>query len=364
MGLTIGGFPLKKRTVGDVNIEHVYDGHNHIWPPNTINFSDFTSVQLRYIWGVNDGNDLDTKSYYVNTPISNLNYYAVGWSWNFSFAPYLYWGGDNVQSGAECIMFNIESMIELESQMPDVMIMKICANWFGSRNIGNVTIECTAYKDGVIVKAWQLNNREEDTGERGVYLFPLADGSIKMPDHQGGYKDCWFGEVVIRKNKTGDPNNTYFRINPINDTVFELPNIKIKRTGGGFVHGDGYCWYENKPNDKYKVWNNQTNVNGTIHILPRPSIEVITEDTEYIYEYTTAMLNADNSLYNANYNGQMAVGFGFVAGNSEFRGQQTIKCNVSSSGGKADDGKTSVGEIKYTKLSKIGELTVYNPIDS
>lgn len=46
--------PLKKRTVGQTNIAHV---------------SDFTSVQLRYIWG-----------------------------------------GDNTQSGAECVMFNIESL--------------------------------------------------------------------------------------------------------------------------------------------------------------------------------------------------------------------------------------------------------------
>lgn len=364
MGLTIGGTPLKKRTVGDVNIEHVYDGHNHIWPPNTINFSDFTSVQLRYLWGRNDGRDLDTKSYYVNAPISGLNYYAVGWSWNFSYTPYLYWGGDNTQSGAECVMFNIESMIELEDRMPDVMTMRICANWFGERNIGNVTIECTAYKGGAIVKAWQLSNNEGDADERGIYLYPLADGSIKMPDLQGGYKDCWFGEVIVRRNKTGDANDTYFRINPVNDTVFELPNIKIKRLGGGFVHEGGYCWYENKPNDKYKVWNNQVNINGVIQVLNIPTIELIDEDTEYDYTYTTCMLNADNTVYSRQYEGQRNTGFGFVAGNSEFRGQQTIKCNVASSGGKADDGKTSVGEIKYTKLNKIGELTVYNPIDS
>lgn len=28
------------------------------------------------------------------------------------------------------------------------------------------------------------------------------------------------------------------------------------------------------------------------------------------------------------------------------------------------DGKTSIGEIKYTKLNKIGELTIYSPIES
>lgn len=54
----------------------------------------------------------------------------------------------------------------------------------------------------------------------------------------------------------------------------------------------------------------------------------------------------------------------YVAGNSEFRGQQTIQCYVGTHGGKADDGKTSIGEIKYTKLNKIGELTLYSPIES
>lgn len=85
MSLTLGrqggiAQPLKKRTVGQTNIAHVYDGANHIWPTSVIHFSDFTSVQLRYIWGSDDGRDLDTKSYYVNSPINGLNYVAVGWS--------------------------------------------------------------------------------------------------------------------------------------------------------------------------------------------------------------------------------------------------------------------------------------------
>ena len=69
-------------------------------------------------------------------------------------------------------------------------------------------------------------------------------------------------------------------------------------------------------------------------------------------------------LYNNNYTDNYKFRFGFVAGNSEFRGQQTIQCYVGTQGGKADDGKTSIGEIKYTKLNKIGELTIYSPIES
>lgn len=45
MSLTLGrqggiAQPLKKRTVGQTNIAHVYDGANHIWPTSVIHFSD------------------------------------------------------------------------------------------------------------------------------------------------------------------------------------------------------------------------------------------------------------------------------------------------------------------------------------
>ena len=73
---------------------------------------------------------------------------------------------------------------------------------------------------------------------------------------------------------------------------------------------------------------------------------------------------AENRIYSSEYNNNYKFNYGFVAGNSEFRGQQVIQCNVASQTGHADDGKTSIGEIKYTKLNKIGELTIYNPIES
>lgn len=85
---------------------------------------------------------MDTKSYYVNSPINSLNYIAVGWSWNLSQIPYLYWGGDNTDSGAECVMFNIESMIDFEDNMDkfiDVIVSGILNNFdFGFMFIVNV----------------------------------------------------------------------------------------------------------------------------------------------------------------------------------------------------------------------------------
>lgn len=36
--------PLRKRTVGQTNIAHVYDGTNHIWPTSVIHLSSDSSL--------------------------------------------------------------------------------------------------------------------------------------------------------------------------------------------------------------------------------------------------------------------------------------------------------------------------------
>lgn len=51
MSLTLGrqggiAKPLKKRTVGQTNIAHVYDGANHICPTSVIHFSDLSVLHL------------------------------------------------------------------------------------------------------------------------------------------------------------------------------------------------------------------------------------------------------------------------------------------------------------------------------
>ena len=143
------------------------------------------------------------------------------------------------------------------------------------------------------------------------------------------------GMVKLLKRVAKSNNEVkYFRINPVNDKVIGLDDIKIIRHGGGLVHGDGCCWYENKPNDKYKVWNNQVNTNGTPLTLDKPTLN-ITSDDNYSYEYHTVLLNEDNTVYNDNYTDNYKFRFGFVAGNSEFRGQQTIQCYVGTQGGKS-----------------------------
>lgn len=104
--------PLQKRTVGNTNISDVFDGVNHIWPTrdDVAYFYDFNSIQLRFIWTDSNGRDFDTGTNITNAP--SIPSEIVGWSWGSSenrTQPFLYWGGDNTQSGAECVMVDIKS---------------------------------------------------------------------------------------------------------------------------------------------------------------------------------------------------------------------------------------------------------------
>ena len=77
MSLTLGrqggiAQPLKKRTVGQINIAHVYDGANHIWPTSVIHFSDFTSVQQCYV-GTQGGKADDGKTSIGEIKYTKLN---------------------------------------------------------------------------------------------------------------------------------------------------------------------------------------------------------------------------------------------------------------------------------------------------
>ena len=177
--------PLQKRTVGNTNISDVFDGVNHIWPTrdDVAYFYDFNSIQLRFIWTDSNGRDFDTGTNITNAP--SIPSEIVGWSWGSSenrTQPFLYWGGDNTQSGAECVMVDIKSIQDVYTNdpsltMPEQLIVQLRGNWFGNKNDGIVTVECTAYKGGVIVKAYQMKG--SDMGVTGQsFVFADKDGWV------------------------------------------------------------------------------------------------------------------------------------------------------------------------------------------
>ena len=140
--------PLQKRTVGNTNISDVFDGVNHIWPTrdDVAYFYDFNSIQLRFIWTDSNGRDFDTGTNITNAP--SIPSEIVGWSWGSSenrTQPFLYWGGDNTQSGAECVMVDIKSIQDVYTNdpsltMPEQLIVQLRGNWFRNKNDGIVTV--------------------------------------------------------------------------------------------------------------------------------------------------------------------------------------------------------------------------------
>ena len=351
---------LQRRYVGGLNISDVYTGQDHIWPPKTISFVDFTSIQLRYIWNSSDGRDYDTATWYSNSPVSSMNNYKVGWQWNSSYAPYIYWGGDNTSSGAECVMLNIEAFNEAGygEQMPDTLMMYFDGNWYGTRNSGNVTIECTAYKGGFIVRSYQLYMSDANFG---TYLFAGKDGDLQATIN-GEIKNCYYGPVLVISK---DGSTTYHKIN---QQGLIVDGFDVSTIGGLTCYYDdpeiepGYMLYNNT---KYQVWNEQINVSGVITnvdgiVFKANGSNTYTAADGTTYELTHMLLGPSNE--NLGYENAHSLQYGFTAGgNSEFRGQQVITANCT--GDDSSGADTSMGEISYKNTTRVGVLKVYNPIN-
>lgn len=347
--------PLQKRTVGNTNISDVFDGVNHIWPTrdDVAYFYDFNSIQLRFIWSTSNGRDFDTGTNITNAP--SIPSEIVGWSWGSSenrTQPFLYWGGDNIQSGAECVMVDIKSIQDVYTNdpsltMPEQLIVQLRGNWFGNKNDGIVTVECTAYKGGVIVKAYQMKG--SDMGVTGQsFVFADKDGWVS---EEGMLEKIWVGEAVKH-------NDRWYKVNPVDDSVEGMPNLIIQRdftyqsTSNTSING--YVTFNNK---QYKVWNQQVNIDGTIFVQSSSKC-INTANTTEVIEFKVVALKEDGSVYSESISTEFR--FGYVAGNSEKRGQQFIRSYVSSRDGQAADEEFAV--VNYFDKTEAGQVVALNPI--
>lgn len=351
--------PLQKRTVGNTNISDVFDGVNHIWPTrdDVAYFYDFNSIQLRFLWTDSNGRDFDTGTNITNAP--SIPSEIVGWSWGSSknrTQPFLYWGGDNTQSGAECVMVDIKSIQDVYTNdpsltMPEQLIVLLRGNWFGNKNDGIVTVECTAYKGGVIVKAYQMDG--SDMGVTGQSLvFADKDGWVS---EEGMPNKIWVGETVVHADETN--TNRYYKINPVDDSVEGMPNLTIQRdftfNGTLSTSVNGYVTFNGK---QYKTWNNQTNIDGNIIIGSVRCLNTNTMTEEG--QIKVIAMNENGTIYNDSIS--IEFRYGYVAGNSEKRGQQFIRSYVSSRDGQAADEEFAV--INYFDKTEAGQVVALNPI--
>lgn len=351
--------PLQKRTVGNTNISDVFDGVNHIWPTrdDVAYFYDFNSIQLRFIWTDSNGRDFDTGTNITNAP--SIPSEIVGWSWGSSenrTQPFLYWGGDNTQSGAECVMVDIKSIQDVYTNdpsltMPKQLIVQLRGNWFGEKRDGIVTVECTAYKGGVIVKAYQMSGADMGVPTQS-FVFADKDGWVS---EEGMPNKIWVGETV--RYVDGTNTERYYKINPVDDSVEGMPNLTIQRD---FTFNDtlstsvnGYVTFNGK---QYKTWNNQTNIGGNIITGSVRCLNTNTMTEEG--RIKVIAMNENGTIYNDSISTTFV--YGYVAGNSEKRGQQFIRSYVSSRDGQAADEEFAV--VNYFDKTEAGQVVALNPI--
>lgn len=123
-----------------------------------VTIPEFDYLVLRYSWSDGDGTDFDTATGFVNTGLSSVDGYYVGWSRNWSttsqnVGQYLQYGGDNMQSGLECALINMNALNNASGINDESTFQaEIYGNWYGSRGNGYVTVSFTAYLGGTMEK--------------------------------------------------------------------------------------------------------------------------------------------------------------------------------------------------------------------
>lgn len=113
---------------------------------------------------------------------------------------------------------------------------------------------------------------------------------------------------------------------------------------------------ESSNGKQYKTWNDQTNVDGDIII---GSVRCLNTDTMTEEgQIKVIAMNENGTIYNDSIS--TAFRYGYVAGNSEKRGQQFIRSYISSRDGQAADEEFAV--VNYFDKTEAGQVVALNPI--
>lgn len=127
-------------------------------------------------YGFYDGNDLDTCTQ-LTSPITELKlgYSQSGNDTNI----YSKWGGDNRGTGVESVLIDIKK-IKQDFPNNDIVEFDCGANWFGQRISGDVTINASIYKDGIMSSS---NYDFINTGGSLItqFNFPTVNITLNQP---------------------------------------------------------------------------------------------------------------------------------------------------------------------------------------
>lgn len=137
-----------------------------------------------------------------------------------------------------------------------------------------------------------------------------------------------------------------------------MPNLTIQRDfsyeGRLYTSIDGYITRNDK---QYKTWNGQVNIDGNI-VNQSPPKCLNTSTMTQEGQIKVIAMNEDGTIYSEDISTDFR--FGYVAGNSEKRGQQFIRSYVSSEGGGAANEEFAV--VNYFDKTEAGQVVALNPV--
>lgn len=169
---------------------------------------EFDYLVLRYGWTAMDGSDFDTATGFINTGISDVDNKLVGWSKNYSttqiqVGEYLIHGGDNMQSGKEAALINMNKLLHAPglSVTEENMNAVIYGNWYDTKINGNITVSFTAYLGGEMIK--QGFNFINEGGKEVYSGEVVTNVSAKGENNYQNIKQLYtkIGTVVYNKEK-------------------------------------------------------------------------------------------------------------------------------------------------------------------
>lgn len=133
-----------------------------------VSLKDFDFAVVKYQWSDSDGTDLDTRTW-ISSP--DRSDHKVGWSRLPKDLTYLQWNQDNTGSGVESVLIDIKSIKQDFPNQKDIAI-KMAAFWYSAISSGNVKLQFSLFKGGIMKNNSDFNWVNE--GGREVQNITLS----------------------------------------------------------------------------------------------------------------------------------------------------------------------------------------------
>jgi len=107
----------------------------------------FDFAVIRYVWTLEGGTDLDTRTAIVDLDAS-VDGIDVGWSRAANVGAFLAWGGDNTSpGGSEAVLVDYPALIAAFPAATTIKI-RLRANWYGTPGIGAISLQFETFAGG------------------------------------------------------------------------------------------------------------------------------------------------------------------------------------------------------------------------